>query len=330
MKQILSYLFEHQALTREQSRDVLCRMAAGEFNEQQMSAFLTVYNMRPITVAELLGFRDAMQQLCVRVDLSGFETLDMCGTGGDGKNTFNMSTLASFVVAGAGYKVAKHGNYGVSSGCGSSNVLESLGYVFPNQSDKVKQTLENTGICFLHAPLFHPAMKLIAPIRRQLGVKTFFNMLGPLTNPSFPQRQVIGVFSLELQRLYTYVHQQTDKTYNLVHSLEGYDEVSLTCPVKIVGNSKEQLLTASDFGFEQVTPNQIRGGETVSESTAIFRAVIENKGTKAQTSVVLANAALGIQCFKPKQTLVDCIAEARESLESKRALGVLEKLLAEK
>lgn len=327
MKQLLSYLFEYQALSREKAKDVLCRMAAGEYNEHQMAAFLTVYNMRPMTVAELLGFRDAMHELCVRVDLSGHDTIDLCGTGGDGKDTFNMSTLASFVVAGAGYKVAKHGNYGVSSGCGSSNVLENLGYVFPSQPDIIRKTVDEVGICFIHAPLFHPAMKIIGPIRKQLGVKTFFNMLGPLTNPSMPKRQVIGVYNLELLRLYTYVHQQTDKHYNLVHSLEGYDEVSLTCPVKVMSNNGEQLLLPKDFGFQQVKPEQIKGGNSVNESTEIFRAVIDNKGTEAQKSAVLANAALGIRCFKPNQSLIDCVAEARESLESKRALTILKKLI---
>jgi anthranilate phosphoribosyltransferase len=249
MKQILLKLTAHQFLEREEACDVLIRIARSEYNQSEVSAFLTVFMMRSITVDELAGFRDALLELCLHTDLSDFNTIDLCGTGGDGKNTFNISTLASFVVAGAGEKVAKHGNYGVSSNCGSSNVMEFYGYEFTNDRDTLLKQLENAGICFLHAPLFHPAMKAVAPIRRELGLKTFFNMLGPMVNPSFPKNQLTGVFNLETARLYNYIYQRTDKNYSIVYSLDGYDEISLTSAFKIISNHEEQLLFPKILGL---------------------------------------------------------------------------------
>ena len=327
MKKILQQLFDQKPLSHEQAHEVLVNMSKQQYNEAQMAAFITVYLMRTITVDELQGFRAALLELCVPINLSDFDTIDMCGTGGDAKNTFNISTLASFVVAGAGYKVAKHGNYGVSSTCGSSNVMEYLGFRFTNDADTLKSQLETSNICFLHAPLFHPALKTVAPIRQLLGVKTFFNMLGPLVNPAQPNQQLVGVFNLELARQYNYLYQTTEKNYNIVYSLDGYDEVSLTSKVAVRSKSGEQTLAPFDFGLQTLRESDIYGGETIQSSATIFRNVLENKGTNEQNNVVIANAALGIQCFKPQTALLDCVAEARESLVSGKAFQKLNLLL---
>ena len=282
MKKILTRLFEHKHLTRTEAKEVLTNISNNKYNESEISAFITVYLMRAISVDELNGFRDALLELCLQIDLEGVETIDLCGTGGDGKNTFNISTISSFVVAGAGYKVAKHGNYGVSSKSGSSNVLEALGYKFTNDNDILKNQLDKTNLCFLHAPLFHPAMKAVAPIRRQLGIKTFFNMLGPIVNPSFPKYQMVGVFNLELARLYQYVFQQTEKQYAIVHALDGYDEISLTGNVKIKTNHWEKILSPSQFGKKKLTQESLFGGDTVAEAAKIFVNVLENNATNPQ------------------------------------------------
>jgi len=225
MKEVLNRLIQHQTLSSSEAREILINIANGSYNTSQIASFLTVYMMRSVSVEELEGFRNALLELCLNVDLSAYNPIDLCGTGGDGKDTFNISTLASFVTAGAGVKVTKHGNYGVSSSCGSSNVLEFLGIKFSNDKDYLERAIDQVGICILHAPLFHPAMKNVAPIRRELGVKTFFNMLGPMVNPAFPPNQLVGVFNLELARLYSYLYQKTDKNYTIVHALDGYDEI---------------------------------------------------------------------------------------------------------
>ncbi len=328
MKKILNKLFEHQKLTREEAYETLTEITRGEVNEAQMAAFLTVYLMRSISVEELDGFRQALLDLCVRLNVDDHRTIDLCGTGGDGKNTFNISTLASFVVAGAGGKVVKHGNYGVSSICGSSNVLESLGYRFKNDETTLRRELDEAGICFLHAPMFHPALKNVGPVRKALGIKTFFNMLGPLVNPARPDCQLTGVFSLELQRIYGYLLQGGEaRNFNVIHTLGGYDELSLTAPAKSVSNRGEATFTPADFGGE-VTETELFGGETVEEAKAIFLSVLENKGTLAQNRVVVANSALALQCLSPKKTLSDCIAQADESIVSGRAMGALKKLIS--
>ncbi len=293
-----------------------------------MAAFMTAYCMRSITVQELEGFRDAMLELCLPVDLGGDEFIDLCGTGGDGKDTFNISTLASFVVAGAGYKVAKHGNYGVSSGCGSSNVMEHLGYTFTNNIDAIKRSAEKANICFLHAPLFHPAMKTVAPIRRELGVKTFFNMLGPLANPARPKNQMVGVFNLELARIYAYLYQKSGVKYTIINALDGYDEISLTCDFKTFSSEGERVTSVESLGFEKLKEDQIAGGHTVAESADIFMKVLNDEATSAQTSVVLSNAAMAIKTIKPENSFADCFYEAEESLMSKKALKSFKTLLA--
>ncbi|MDB5002898.1 MAG: trpD [Mucilaginibacter sp.] len=327
MKQILNHLFENKTLTREQAKDILTLISQGMYNNSQMAAFMTAYCMRTITVTELEGFRDAMQELCLAVDLGTNDLIDLCGTGGDGKDTFNISTLASLVVAGAGYKVAKHGNYGVSSSCGSSNVMEYLGYKFTNNIDELKQTIDRANICFLHAPLFHPAMKIVAPIRKELGIKTFFNMLGPMINPSKPKNQLVGVYNLELARMYAYLYQRSDKKYTILNALEGYDEISLTCDFKTFTPDGEKINTLKDLGFERLDPSAIVGGSTVSESAAIFMQVLTGDATSAQNNVVLANAALAIKTINPQNSFADCFYEAEKSLLSKKALTSFKTLI---
>ncbi|GAA4313962.1 anthranilate phosphoribosyltransferase [Mucilaginibacter gynuensis] len=328
MKAILNHLFEHKTFTREQSKQILTDIAQGAYNTSQMAAFMTAYCMRSITVAELEGFRDAMLELCLPVDLQTDSLIDLCGTGGDGKDTFNISTLASFVVAGAGYKVAKHGNYGVSSGCGSSNVIEYLGYQFTSDMDKLRQSTDKANICFLHAPLFHPAMKTVAPIRRELGVKTFFNMLGPLVNPAKPKNQLVGVFNLELARVYAYLYQKSDANYTIVNALDGYDEVSLTGDFKTFSADGEKINKIDALGFERLNASEITGGHTVAESAGIFTSVLNGEGTSAQNNVVLCNAALAIKTINPEKSFADSFYEAEESLLSKKALNSFKILIA--
>lgn len=326
MKKILNNLFEYKSLDKQQAKEILIKISKGDYNNSQIAAFLTVYLMRSITVEELEGFRDAMLELCIPLDIDEYGAMDLCGTGGDGKDTFNISTLSSFVVAGAGQKVAKHGNNGVSSICGSSNLLAHFGYKFTNDKDKLKKTLDEANICFLHAPLFHPAMKTVAPIRKELGVKTFFNMLGPIVNPSFPKKQLVGVFSLELARLYAYIHQKTDKNYVIVHSLDGYDEVSLTSAFKMISNGEEKLFQPKDLGLKDLKQKDLWGGETVEDAAKIFMNVLKGESTMAQKEVVIANAGLAIQCGKGLG-LEESIAAAKESLDSGKALNSFKKLV---
>ncbi|NCO63003.1 MAG: anthranilate phosphoribosyltransferase [Flavobacteriales bacterium] len=294
MKHLLNRLINHESISSEEAKQALVNISNGLYNQSQIASFLTVYMMRNITLEELRGFRDALLELCIPIDLKEFNAIDLCGTGGDGKDTFNISTLASFVTAGAGVKVAKHGNYGVSSACGSSNVMEYLGIKFSNDEDFLKHSIDKAGICVLHAPLFHPAMKNVAPIRRELGVKTFFNMLGPMVNPSFPKNQMVGVFNLELLRLYGYLYQNTGKNYAIVHALDGYDEISLTGKAKVISNNAEIMFSPEDLGISEISQESIFGGNTVESSAKIFMDVIQGNGTKQQNNVVCANAGLAI------------------------------------
>jgi anthranilate phosphoribosyltransferase len=326
MKQILNDLIEHRSLTKETARQVLVDLATAKFNPSQTTAFMTVYMMRSITVDELQGFRDAMLELCIPVKFDP-PVMDVCGTGGDSKNTFNISTLSSFVVAAAGQPVAKHGNYGVSSACGSSNLLEYFGYKFTNDIDELKRSLDRANICFMHAPLFHPAMKNVAPIRKELGVKTFFNMLGPMVNPAFPTRQLVGVFSLELARQYGYLYQNTEKNFVILHSIDGYDEISLTSPFKYFYNEGECLAEPSDLGLPSLKYEDLRGGDSVEQSAEIFMRVLEGKGTKAQNSAVIANAAMALFAGHQKEGVASALVKAKESLESGKALQAFKKLL---
>ena len=327
MKDILNQLIEFKTLDRDTSYKVLIELAEGKYNNSQMAAFLTTYMMRPVTVNELEGFRDAMLDLCVRVEIEEYDAMDLCGTGGDGKDTFNISTLSSFIVAGAGQNVAKHGNNGVSSICGSSNLLQSLGYEFTNDVDELKSTLDRAGICFLHAPLFHPAMKNIAPIRRELGVKTFFNMLGPVVNPAFVKKQIVGVFNLELARLYGYLYRQTDKQFVILHALDGYDEISLTGSFKSISNQGEHLLGPADIGFDELDAEEIVGGKDISDSSKIFLDILKGNGTRAQRNVVVANAGYAIYAANQKDGIEHSINRAAESLDSGKAYETLKKFL---
>jgi len=326
MKTVLNELIDHQSLTKANAHQVLIELASGKYNPSQMSSFMTVYMMRNITVEELQGFRDAMLELCIPVRFDQ-PVMDVCGTGGDGKNTFNISTLSSFVVAAAGQTVAKHGNYGVSSACGSSNVLEYFGYKFTNDVDELKRSLDRSNICFMHAPMFHPAMKNVAPIRKELGVKTFFNMLGPMVNPAFPKRQLVGVFSLELARQYGYLYQDTDKDFVILHSLDGYDEISLTGPFKYFSNSGEQLADPADLGLPVVKEEDLCGGDTVEESARIFMNVLEGKGTPQQNAAVIANAGMALYCADQKNGFNPAMEKAKETLASGKALTAFKKLL---
>lgn len=326
MKEILNQLIEYKSLDKQTAKEILINLAQGKYNQSQVAAFLTVYLMRSITVEELEGFRDAMLDLCVPVEIPEYDAIDLCGTGGDGKNTFNISTLSSFIVAGAGQNVAKHGNNGVSSVSGSSNLMAHFGYEFTNDIGKLRKGLDECGLCFLHAPLFHPAMKNVAPIRRDLGVKTFFNMLGPMVNPSFPKKQLVGVFSLELARLYGYLYQKTDKHFVILHALDGYDEISLTGAFKKITNDKEEIVNPEEIGLETIQPQAIFGGDTVEESAKIFENILKGEGTKAQNEVVIANAAMAIQCGKGVST-DDALGMARESLESGKALKTFKRIL---
>ncbi|MEP2936979.1 MAG: anthranilate phosphoribosyltransferase [Gilvibacter sp.] len=326
MKETLNRLIQHQNLTKNEAKQILVRISDGQFNPSQIAAFLTVYMMRTITIDELEGFRDALLELCIPVDVKGYDTIDLCGTGGDGKNTFNISTLASFVVAGAGIHVTKHGNYGVSSISGSSNVMEHLGVRFSSDAGFLKSCLDKAGICILHAPLFHPAMKNVGGIRRELGIKTFFNMLGPMVNPAFPKFQLVGVFNLELARAYGYLYQRSSKKYTILHALDGYDEVSLTSDTKAISNKSERLLRPQDFGVSQISQQQIYGGDTIEQAAQIFSNVISGQGTEAQNNVVCANAAVAISTVKGIDIL-ESFALAKESLLSGKAQTALKSLI---
>lgn len=328
MKDILNHLFEYKALTKDQAKQTLIGIGKGDYNSSQIASFLTVYMMRSIRVEELEGFRDAMLELCLPVDLSSYDAMDVCGTGGDGKDTFNISTLSAFVVAGTGQRVAKHGNHGVSSLTGSSTVMERLGYKFTNDIGELQRKIEEANICFLHAPLFHPAMKNVGPIRKELGVKTFFNVLGPMVNPAQPRKQLVGVYNLELARLYAYLYQQTDKQFMILHTLDGYDEISLTGAFKVITNQAEQLLEPSQVGFNKLSQASLSGGQTAEDSARILVNVLNNEGTVAQENVVLANAAMALIAAGQTANREDAVLMARESLESKRALQCFNRLLA--
>ncbi len=328
MKDILNHLIAHKSLDKAIAKEVLVKMASGAYNQSQIAVFLAIYMMRPVTVEEMEGFRDALLELCIPIDLDEFSPIDLCGTGGDGKNTFNISTLATFVVAGAGIKVAKHGNHGVSSVSGSSNMMEYFGVKFTNNPDVLKKQIDQSGVCFLHAPLFHPALKNVGPVRKDIGLKTFFNMLGPMVNPAMVKRQVVGVFNLELARIYSYLYQKTDVNYTILHALDGYDEISLTGAAKLIGKHSEKLVNPEDFGVQKATASDLFGGNTVPEMAAIFKSVLEGNGTVVQNNVVCANAAVAINCVYPELGMKTAFQLAEESLKSKKALSSFNKLVA--
>jgi anthranilate phosphoribosyltransferase len=326
MKEILSYLYQGFPLSRQEAREILIKIGQNSFSEIEISSFLTVYLMRKITSEELAGFREALLSLCVPVDLQGMETIDVCGTGGDGKNTFNISTLTAFVLAGAGIRVVKHGNYGVSSPVGSSNILEFFKYRFTNDNKRLQYEVETAGITFLHAPLFHPAMKYVAPVRRTLKTKTFFNMLGPMINPAFPKYQFTGVYSTEVQDLYRQVYQHSGQQFMIIHDLGGYDEISLTGPVRIITAKGETQISPETFKFEPVGETALFGGSTAEEAASIFMQVLNNTAIVEQKNIVMANSAAGLHCIDPSKSWNECLGIARESLESGKALTSFKKL----
>lgn len=327
MKEILNSLFDHKTLSQSEAKEVLMNIGKGQYNMSSVAAFMSVYLMRAIAVEEMIGFREALLELCLPVTLDNKETIDIVGTGGDGKNTFNISTLACFVAAGAGIAVTKHGNYGVSSVSGSSNVLEKIGVKFTNDSALLNKQLNQTGICFMHAPLFHPAMKSVAPVRKELGVRTFFNLLGPLVNPSRPKYILLGTYSMDIMRLYNYLLQETNHEYFIVHSYDGYDEISLTGKFKLISTNEESVLEPSYLGMTTVKEKDLYGGNNIEDAADLFLKILNNEGTKEQKNVVVANAAMAIHCVKNNQPLSDCIDIAKESLESKNALSVYKKLI---
>lgn len=328
MKKILQFLFEHKTLSRQQAKDVLTNISQSVYNEHEVTAFMTVFLMRSITIEELQGFRDALLELCVRINLDAYNTLDIVGTGGDGKNTFNISTLACFVVAGTGQKVAKHGNYGATSVSGASNVMEQLGYTFKNDAARLQKEVAEANICFLHAPLFHPALKAVGTIRKNLGIRTFFNMLGPMVNPAFPAYQLVGVYNLEMARIYNYLLQQAGKAFTIIHSLDGYDEISLTNDTRVITSKGEKVMTPQQLGKRSVQASDIYGGNTVEEAAKVFTKILKGEGTWAQNAVVFANAAMALQCTGMYSSYESAYAAAVESLESGKANNALKKLIA--
>lgn len=327
MKNVLGRLRQYETLSYDEAKEALSGITTGLVNETQMTAFMAAFMMRRTTIDELRGFRDALMEQCIPLKLPADQAIDIVGTGGDEKDTFNISTLAAFVVAGAGLKVIKHGNYGVTSASGSSDVLEYLGYVFPVEESVLSRQLEVSGLCFLHAPLFHPAMKRVASIRRNLGLRTFFNLLGPLTNPASPRFQLLGVNSLAIARMYHYLLEDSTFRYRIIHTLDGYDEVSLTAPVKVYGPGMNQVWTVEEMGFEQLLPETLVSGRSVAAAAGIFLEVLQNKATKAQADVVVANAAMAIQCMIPQESFAECVARARVSLLSGRAYQSLKQII---
>jgi anthranilate phosphoribosyltransferase len=327
MREILNHLFEHKTLNRIEAEKVLTNIAQGIYSESEIAAFLTVYLMRSITVEELSGFRDALLNLCIRVDLTEFDPMDVCGTGGDGKDTFNISTLTTFVLAGAGIKIAKHGNYGVSSTCGSSNILEHFGYKFSTDNTKLKNEIDKSGVCFLHAPLFNPAMKNVVPVRKALKIKTFFNMLGPMVNPSFPTKQLIGVYSLELARLYNYLYQQSSMEYMIIFSLDGYDEVSLTSDFKYILNGVENIASPEKMNYKRALKSELSGGRSIPEAGQLFKKILSGEGTETQNNVVTINAQMALKCYYPDKSFEECREIANESLLSRKAYKSFIKLI---
>ena len=327
MKNYLQKRISGEILSKQEAKDALSIIAKGEANNSHIASFLTTYMIKSITADELEGFRDAMLDLALTVDLSEFSPMDVCGTGGDGKDTFNISTTSSFVVAGAGQRVAKHGNHGVSSSVGSSTVLEYLGVKFSNDENYLKNKIEEAGICFLHAPLFHPAMRFVGPIRKELGMKTFFNMLGPILNPAQVKKQVTGVYNQEILGIYAELFQKTEGNFGVLFGLDGYDEISLTSDFELITNRGKETFSPEQMGFTKCTQEDLHGGNNAEESAKILISILENKGTKAQTEVVLANAAIALYCADDDLSLSDAILMAKESLISGKALNSFKKFV---
>lgn len=327
MKYYLQKRISGEILSKSEAQEALSIIARGEANNSHITSFLTTYMIKSITADELEGFRDAMLDLALTVDLSEFSPMDVCGTGGDGKDTFNISTTSSFVVAGAGQRVAKHGNHGVSSSVGSSTVLEYLGVKFSNDESYLKTKIEEAGICFLHAPLFHPAMRFVGPIRKELGMKTFFNMLGPILNPAQVKKQVTGVYNQEILGIYGELFQKAEGNFGVLFGLDGYDEISLTSNFELITKRGKETFSPEQLGFTKCKQEDLHGGNNVEESAKILISILENKGTKAQTEVVMANAAIALYCADDDLSISDAVLMAKESLISGKALNSFKKFI---
>ncbi|MFT6204304.1 MAG: anthranilate phosphoribosyltransferase [Spirosomataceae bacterium] len=330
MKLYLQKLLVKESLTAEEAEAALLKIGNGEVNQSQIAAFLMGIQQKGISVDELIGFRNAMLSLAIHIDLADFDAIDVCGTGGDGKDTFNISTTAAFVVAGAGQPVAKHGNHGVSSAVGSSTVLEYLGVNFTNDADYLKKKMETAGMCYLHAPLFHPAMRFVGPVRKELGIKTFFNILGPLLNPAEVKKQLTGVYSLPVFELYKSLFQRTDARFGILHALDGYDEISLTGDFMLATNKFSadggEVFSPSALGFATVQQTELYGGGTVEESAEIIKNILSNQGTAAQTAAVVANAGVALSVARDI-SLEEGVAEAKDSISNGKAFEVLKELV---
>ena len=328
MKQILYRLFEHQYLGREEARKILEEIAAGKYSDTQVAALITVFLMRSISVEELSGFRDALMDMRLNIDLSEYSPIDIVGTGGDGKNSFIISPAACFVVAGAGYPVVKHGNYGATSISGASNVMEMHGVKFSSDRDKLARSIGECGMAYLHAPLFNPALKAVAPVRKSLAVRSFFNLLGPLVNPAKPAYLLLGVYNLPLLRLYSYTYQQSGVRFGVVHSMDGYDEISLTSEFKVTTAESEKVYTPEMLGMERCRKEELYGGDSVEEASRIFDDVLQTKASRAKMNCVITNAAFAIRVINPQKSIEQCIDEARNSLYGMKALEVFNKFLS--
>lgn len=323
MKDQLEAVIHGRKLSSQAARALMLAALEEPVNASAVSALLTALRIHGVSVDELDGFCQALLELATPIDLSTEDILDVCGTGGDGKGTFNISTATAFILAAAGYKVAKHGNYAVSSSCGSSNVLEALGLSFTADQETLKRRLAKTKVCFLHAPLFHPAMKRVAPIRKELGFRTVFNMLGPLVNPARPTFQVNGVYDRELLRLYGYLLPRQGKRFAALLSTDGYDEVTLTAPLLVATERGSYELAPSDFGASVLQPGDILGGTTIAESATILRTILQGKGTQPQEDVVSASAGLVMWTKEGSGTLAEHVTRAREVIRSGAGATIL-------
>ncbi|WP_185851165.1 anthranilate phosphoribosyltransferase [Blattabacterium cuenoti] len=326
MKKILNHLLLEKTLTKEEAKNIIYNLYKGKIKHSQVIAMVTIYNMRNPTIEEIIGFQHALMELCVPIDLTDFHSVDIVGTGGDGKNTFNISTLACFIVAGTGEKVIKHGNFGFSSSTGSSNILNRLGYIFTSKEDKLRKQLDKVGFCYLHAPLFHPVLNIVSDTRKELGIRTLFNILGPLLNPGIPKNQLLGVNNLELARMYYYVYQNTNNNYAIIHSLDGYDEITLTSDIKCYSTIGEKFYTIEELGKRKIHPKELKGGKNTEENTQIFMNILSGKGSEAQNEVVLTNATFALSLIN-KDSLETNYEKAKFSLKSGKAKNILKKLL---
>jgi anthranilate phosphoribosyltransferase len=326
MKKILNILFEYNTLTAAEAREVMVNIGKGNYTDAEVAAFISVYLMRTITIDEIIGFKNALIEMALPISFDE-DTIDIVGTGGDGKNTFNISTLASFVVAGTGNKVAKHGNYASTSVTGSSDVLQQLGYTFKNTQAALQKELDEANITFLHAPVFHPALKMVSHVRKQLGIRTLFNLMGPLVNPADPKYKTLGVYNAEIGRLYNYVLQKTDCNFSIINSLDGYDEISLTTDTKVISNNGENIYTPYYLGKRMVSATDISGGNTQEDAAKIFTQILKGEGTWAQNAVVFANAAMALHTISKYDTYENCYSMVVESLESGKALESFKKII---